>query len=242
MARKYLILGASSELAHDFLNMQDFQPDDEAVLQYRRPQKSLTKFAEAHGFQLEQADFADLASTQAFADRLDERDFVPTHILHIPAALIENKRFTEYSWEEVEKQLNVQVRSLWLVLQTVIKPMAKARQGKIIIILTSCTKAVPPKFLSAYVTSKFALMGMGKALASEYAAKQIQVNMISPSMMETKFIANVYNGVVEQSAAANPMGRNASVKDVVPLVQYLFSDNNTFITGANIPVTGGEVF
>lgn len=43
---------------------------------------------------------------------------------------------------------------------------------------------------------------MGKALASEYAPKGIQVNMISPSMMEMRFLANVYGGVVEQTAAA----------------------------------------
>jgi len=242
MARKYLILGASADLALEFLKTQDFQPEDEAVLQYRRPQQALINFAEAHGFQLEQADFADLQSTEAFAARLKEQKFVPTHILHVPAAPIENKRFTEYSWDEAEKQINVQVRSLWTVLQAVIKPMAKAKHGKIILIISSCSKAVPPKFLSAYVTGKYALLGLGKALASEYAPKHIQVNMISPSMMETKFLQNVYDGVVEQSAAANPMGRNASIQDVVPLVRYLFSDDNSFITGANIPVTGGEVF
>ena len=242
MGRKYLITGASSELAQAFLNTQVFQPDDEAVLQYRRPQETLTKLAEEHGFQLEQADFADLASTQAFANRLKSRNFVPTHILHIPAAAIENKRFTEYTWQEVEQQLNVQVRSLWLVLQAVIKPMAKARKGRIVLILTSYTKSVPPKFLSSYVSAKFALLGLGRALAAEYAEKHIQVNMISPSMMETKFLANVYDGVVQQSAATNPMGRNARVEDVVPLVRYLFSDECAFITGDNITVTGGEVF
>lgn len=224
------------------LKTQEFQPDDEAVLQYRRPQEALTEFAEAHGFQLEKSDFQDLTSTEAFAARLKEQKFVPTHILHVPAAPIENKRFAEYTWDEVERQMNVQVRSLWLVLQAVIKPMAKAKQGKIILILTSCTKCVPPKFLAAYLAGKFALMGLGKALASEYAPKHIQVNMISPSMMETKFLQNVYDGVVEQSAAANPMGRNATVQDVVPLVRFLFADDNSFITGANIPVTGGEVF
>lgn len=242
MARKYLILGASSDLAREFLNTQEFQLGDEAVLQYRRPQPALEAFAKKHGFRTEQADFQDYESTKSFAERLKEQKFVPTHILHVPAAPIENKRFTEYSWEEVEVQLNVQMRSLWLVLQAVIKPMAKANAGKIILILTSCTQAVPPKFLSAYVAAKYAMMGLGKALAAEYASKHIQVNMISPSMMETKFLQNVYDGVVKQSAEANPMGRNAQVKDVVPLVRCLFDENNAFITGANIPVAGGEVF
>lgn len=90
--------------------------------------------------------------------------------------------------------------------------------------------------------AKYALMGMGKSLAAEYASKGIQVNMISPSMLETKFLANVYDGVVEQTAAANPAKRNARPEDVAGLIEYLFSDSNTFVTGANIPVTSGEEF
>jgi 3-oxoacyl-[acyl-carrier protein] reductase len=66
--------------------------------------------------------------------------------------------------------------------------------------------------------------------------------MISPSMMETKFLSQVYEAVVEQSAAANPMKRNASPADVAGLIEYLFSDANIFVTGANIPITGGEEF
>lgn len=66
--------------------------------------------------------------------------------------------------------------------------------------------------------------------------------MISSSMMETKFLDNVYGGVVEKSAMNNPMKRNASPSDAGKLICYLFSEANTFITGANIPITGGEVF
>ena len=101
---------------------------------------------------------------------------------------------------------------------------------------------MPTKFLSTYVTAKYALLGLGKALAAEYAGRGLQVNMVSPSMMDTKFLENVYGGVVEQSAKNNPQQRNATPEDVASLIEYLFSEANTFITGANIPVTGGEVF
>ena len=85
-------------------------------------------------------------------------------------------------------------------------------------------------------------MGMGKALAAEYAPKGIQINMISPSMMETKFVANIYNGVLENAAASNPLKRNTKPEDVAGIIEYLFSDANTFITGVNFPITGGEIF
>ena len=120
--------------------------------------------------------------------------------------------------------------------------MAKAKEGKIVLGLSSYSLNVPPKFLTSYVMAKYALMGLGKALASEYAAKHIQVNMISPSMMETKFLSQIYRVVVEQTAAANPMKRNASPADIAGVIEYLFSDANTFVTGVNIPITGGEEF
>ena len=242
MARKYLILGASSDLAMEFLKTQDFSAEDEAILQYRCPNMELEQFATAHAFRMEQADFSAMESTQKFVNRLKMQKYIPTHILHVPAIPVENKRFTEYVWQECEDQFHVQVRSLFLVLQAVIKGMVKGKQGKIVLVLTSYTKAVPPKFLASYVMSKYALLGFGKAIAAEYAGKGILVNMVSPSMVETKFLANVYGGAVEQSAMANPMGRNAKVQDVVPLIKYLLSDENKFVTGANIPVTGGEVF
>lgn len=241
---KYLLLGASSDLCCTFIDQHEWQEDDEIIAQYCHSQDKLTELQKAIPAKMElwQADFSDEASTQSFAEKLRQANVVPTHILHVPAVPIENMRFTEIDWQDTEKQLNVQCRSLWVLLQAVIKGMAKAMAGKIIIGLSSYSLNVPPKFLAGYVTAKYALMGMGKALASEYASKGIQINMISPSMMETKFLANVYDGVVEQTAAANPLKRNARPEDVAGLIEYLFSDDNTFITGVNFPVTGGELF
>ena len=241
---KYLLLGASSDLCRTFMERHEWQESDVIIAQYCHSRDKLEALQKAISAKMElwQADFSDEASTTAFAEKLKTEKFVPTHILHVPAVPIENLRFTEIDWADTQKQINVQCRSLWLVLQEVIKGMAKAKQGKVLLGLSSCSIGVPPKFLAGYVTAKYALLGMGKALASEYAPKGIQVNMISPSMMETRFLANVYGGVVEQTAAANPLKRNARTEDVAGVIEYLFSENNTFITGVNFPVTGGEIF
>ena len=240
----YLLLGASSDLCLTFMEQHEWQENDKIIAQFCCSRDKLEQLQKKISAQMElwQADFNDEASTLAFAEKLKTNKIVPTHILHVPAIPIENMRFTELDWNDTEKQLNVQCRSLWMVLQSVIKGMAKARQGKIILGLSSCALGVPPKFLAGYVMAKYALMGMGKALASEYAPKGIQINMISPSMMETKFLANIYGGVVEQTAAANPLKRNARPEDIAGLIEYLFSDSNTFVTGVNFPVTGGEIF
>ena len=244
MGKRYLLLGASSDLCLAFLQQHEWQAGDEIIAQYFHSKDGLLKIQQSisASMHLMQADFTDEESTLAFAAQLQTADFAPTHILHVPAVPIANQRFTENNWDEAERQLNVQCRSLWLVLQAVIKKMAKAKEGKIVLGLSSYSLNVPPKFLTSYVMAKYALMGLGKALASEYAAKHIQVNMISPSMMETKFLSQIYRVVVEQTAAANPMKRNASPADIAGVIEYLFSDANTFVNGVNIPITGGEEF
>lgn len=244
MKKNYLLLGASSEVCISFLKNHSWQAEDKIIAQYFSNCANLQEIQKniSADMNLLQADFNNSESTLNFIEKLKEKDFCPTHILHVPAVPVENKKFTEISWENFQAQINVQCRSLWQILQAFIKKMSKAKFGNIVILLSSVTLNVPPKFWADYVTVKYALMGLGKSLAAEYAAKNIRVNMISPSMMETKFLQNIYGGVIEQNAANNPLQRNATPEDAAGLIEYLFSDANKFITGANIPVTGGEVF
>jgi len=244
MGNVYLILGASSDLGLEFLQNGQWDKDDFIVAQYYSSAKKLQMIQQNVNCVMEilQADFLSEESTIDFITKVNAFGKVPTHILHIPAVPVENKRFTEYNWNDVQNNINVQVRSVFQILQSFMLKMAKKKSGKIVMLLSSCTLNVPPKYLSAYIIAKYALLGMMKALAVEYASKYIQINALSPSMMETKFLANIYEQVVEQSAQNNPMKRNAKVKDVVPMIQFLFSEQAPFITGANIPITGGEAF
>ena len=88
---------------------------------------------------------------------------------------------------------------------------------------------------------KSMLGGFARSLAIEYAQYGITVNCVAPSMMETKFLADTSDLIVQAAAEANPMGRNAQVSDVVPAMAFLLSDEAGFITGAVLPITGGSV-
>ena len=85
---------------------------------------------------------------------------MPEYILHAPAVPIENLRFTELSWHDFDLQINVQVKSFMMIIQGVIKKMSRSKFGRVIVILSSYTLNVPPKFLAGYVTAKYALMGL----------------------------------------------------------------------------------
>jgi 3-oxoacyl-[acyl-carrier protein] reductase len=101
---------------------------------------------------------------------------------------------------------------------------------------------VPPKALAHYTTTKYALLGLMKALAAEYADKHISINAVSPSMTETSFLSGLPVKLIELSAAAHPLKRNASTQDIAPIIKFLLSSDADYIGGANVPVTGGSVF
>ena len=119
--------------------------------------------------------------------------------------------------------------------------MAKNKYGKVVVMLTSYTTNIPPKYLASYVTSKYALLGLIKALANEYADKGIRINGISPTMMDTKFLQSIPELIVKQNAMNSPTGKNLSVEEVTPMFEFLLSDKSAAITGQNIAITNGNL-
>lgn len=240
----YLILGASSEVSLAFIRLHEWKSDDEIIAQYHSNKDALEEALKNIPAKavMRKADFLTEEGISDFVSFMNAQNFIPSKILHSNAFPVRNARLTELQWNNFHTQIMIQVRSFFEVMKSVLKGMAKSGGGKIAAVLSSCTINIPPAFMSDYITAKYALMGLVKSMASEYAARNILINMISPSMMETKFITDIYSGVIEQSAAKNPMKRNARPEDAASLAEYILSDSNTFITGANIPVTGGEEF
>jgi 3-oxoacyl-[acyl-carrier protein] reductase len=97
------------------------------------------------------------------------------------------------------------------------------KRGKVVCMLSSVVLNIPPKALAQYTTVKYALLGLVKSLASEYADKNIQINAVSPSMVETKFLDNINEKFVELSAYNHPLKRNAVVDDIAPIIKKLIS-------------------
>jgi 3-oxoacyl-[acyl-carrier protein] reductase len=167
---------------------------------------------------------------------------LPDKIVHLAAPKLEYRRFNEIAWEDVQREIDVQLRSLVVVGRALLPEMAKRRRGKVVCVLSSVTLNVPPAAMVHYVTTKYALLGLVRALASEYARQHLNVNAVSPSMVETSFLSNLPTRMVEIAASQTPRQRNATVADVAAAVCFLLSADADFITGANVPVSGGSAF
>jgi 3-oxoacyl-[acyl-carrier protein] reductase len=61
-------------------------------------------------------------------------------------------------------------------------------------------------------------------------------------MVETKFLNNINEKLVELSAFSHPLKRNAIVEDITPIIKMLVSSESDYMNGINIPITGGSVF
>lgn len=242
MEHNLLILGASSDLALSLIPR--VAPNYHVIFaHYCNSKDQLVELQKKVPCELKllQADFTKEEDTKQLIQNLQEDGREITHLLHCPSARAVNIRFTDLKWETYEQMMNVQVRSLYQILQWLLPSMVKKKYGKIVNVLTSYTIGTPPAYLNDYVTAKYALLGFIKALAVEYASKNIQINAVSPSMIETKFLTDIPELIVQHSAQKHPLKRNASVDDVLPALEFLLSEGSRFITGQNLLVSGGSI-
>jgi len=189
-----------------------------------------------------QADFSQQEDVGRFIADISKQHGCPDKIVHLPAPKFEYLRFKDITWEAFQRNLDVQLRSIVCILGAFLPVMAQKKQGKVVVVLSSSTIGLPPGSLSHYVTTKYALLGLVRSLAVEYSAKRLNINAVSPSMVETAFLQNVPERLVEIAAGQSPWQRNATPRDVVGAIRFLLSADADYITGANLPISGGTAF
>lgn len=240
MEKVYLITGATSDVGYELIcTLND--GCSKFLLQGFGDGDALRSLCEENNIDAEyfEVNLSDSEETDKFVEEISA--YSPTHFVHLPALRVINTKFKNFDEERFLLDMNVQVMSAVKICKAVAPKMAKAKFGRILFMATSYVLANPPKNTAAYIMAKNSIVGLMKALAADYVSNGITVNAISPSMIETKFLAETSHLIVEQTAAAHPMKRNATVKDVVPAMAFLLSDDAGYITGVNLPVTGGSI-
>ena len=245
MQNVYLITGASSDVGCALIRR--LADHDSQALIVAQGAGDLNRLAELcrefpGRIRTYDVDLTDENALNAFIADVQASCPAPTHLVHLPALRVINTKFKKFDEERFELDLSVQVRSAVKLCKTFVPLMAKAKRGWVLFMLTSYLIGVPPKNTAAYIMAKSALGGLAKSLAADYAPFGVTVNCVAPSMMETRFLADTSDLIVQASAEANPMGRNARVEDVVPAMEFLLGDEAGFITGVTLPITGGSAF
>jgi 2-deoxy-D-gluconate 3-dehydrogenase len=147
-----------------------------------------------------------------------------------------------YPREDLDRVFDVNVKSLYLLCQSIGKDMLRRRYGKIINIcsIQSCLGGFN---VSAYVAAKHAVAGITRALANEWGRCGINVNGIAPGFMLTDNTALLRSapGVTEALAEQVPLKRWGSGEDLKGPVVFLASEASRFVNGQLLVADGGFI-
>lgn len=233
--------GASSQFGKSII-LDNKERFDRIIAHRLNGSENIDALREALGEKLMvvEADFSSEADTRRMVKELLDQGIVPTDIIHLPAGKFALKNFNKIPWIEYQSGMDIAVRSAVLILQEFLPEMAKAHEGRVIVMLSSVTAGNPPKYLSYYVMVKYALLGLIKGLSSEYAGKNISINGVSPEMADTSYLRDVPTVVREMNAKSSPRGRLLVPEDVLPVFRMLLSKDAMAITGQNILITDGK--
>jgi 3-oxoacyl-[acyl-carrier protein] reductase len=139
---------------------------------------------------------------------------------------------------DLDAIMNVNLKGALACAQAAIKPMMRARSGRIIFV-SSVVGQMGNAGQVAYAASKAALIGAAKSLAREYASRNITVNALAPGYVDTDMTANLDPALRQAMLATVPLGRTATASEIGAAIAFLASEEAGYITGQVLAVNGG---
>jgi 3-oxoacyl-[acyl-carrier protein] reductase len=182
-------------------------------------------------------DVADDASVEQALEAIEASMGSPLIVVNNAGITRDNLllRMKPEEWSEV---LDTNVSGLYRLCRRVIRPMMKARFGRIVN-LSSVIARMGNAGQANYAASKAAIEGFTRALAQEVGSRGITVNAIAPGFIETEMTAAIGDAQREQLLARVPLGRLGHADEVAAVAAFLASAPAAYITGETIHVNGG---
>jgi NAD(P)-dependent dehydrogenase (short-subunit alcohol dehydrogenase family) len=141
---------------------------------------------------------------------------------------------------EFDFGIRVNVRGTFLGMKFEIPAMLGSGGGAIVN-MASVAGVRAMTNLGAYVTAKAGIIALTETAALDYADRGIRVNVVAPGPILTHHLQRAGAEAQRMAAAAVPMGRIGTTREVADTVLWLCSEQSSFITGATIPIDGGQL-
>lgn len=146
-------------------------------------------------------------------------------------------KMTDAEWDRV---IAVNLTGSFNVARAATPFLRQSSRGRIVFI--GSINGIRGKFGQAnYSASKAGLVGLGRSLGLELARDHVTVNVITPGFIQTDMTLGLPEDAQRHAVARTPLGRMGKPEDVAGTVAFLCSEAASFITGAVIPVDGGQL-
>ena len=191
-----------------------------------------------------QADIRDMCKVSEILKQIYQK-YGNIDILVNNAGVCRLETFMQMNDELRDFHFDINIKGTWNVTKATVPYM---KQGSIINLSSVTGPMVADSGEVAYATTKAALIGFTKALAMEFADKNIRVNAIMPGYVMTPMVEGMAKetnpdnpqSVIDGIAAAIPMKRLGTIEELGNLAAFLASDESTYITGQGIVIDGGS--
>ena len=233
-SKKILITGASRGIGRDIaLNSIE---KGYKVLGTSTTNEGISSLKEngIHGLQL---DLNDKNSVESFNGLLTQ-EHPDIAVLVNNAGITRDNIVLRMSEEEWTDVLNVNLNGAFKVTKTVLKFMLKKRWGRILNI-TSTSASTGNRGQANYAAAKAGIEAFSKSLAKEVGSRGITVNAIAPGYIQTDMTEVISENVKEEILSQIPLSRFGKPEEISQLVDFLISDEASYITGQTIHINGG---
>ena len=200
----------------------------------------LRELAGTPGIQVRRLDVTDDAAIAALAAEVAAPD-----VLLNAAGFVANGTILDCTQKDWDFSFNLNVRSMYKMIQTFLPKMLERGGGSIINIasVAGSVKGIPNRFV--YGASKAAVIGLTKAVAIDFIKRGIRCNAVCPGTVDTPSLGdriNAFADPVQARAdfiARQPMGRLGTAEEIGEACVYLASDDSRFMTGQTFIIDGG---
>ena len=144
-------------------------------------------------------------------------------------------RMSEDEWDSI---IDTNLKSVWRLSRAVLRPMMKARRGRIVNI-GSVVGSIGNAGQVNYAASKAGMLGFTRALAREVGSRNITVNCVAPGFIDTDMTRSLKPEQKTALLGQVPLGRLGEASDVAAAVLFLASPAAGYVTGSTLHVNGG---
>lgn len=146
-------------------------------------------------------------------------------------------KMSDADWHDV---LAVNLTGAFNTARAAAQPLRESGRGRLVFI--SSINGLRGSFGQAnYAAAKAGLVGLARSLALELARDAVTVNVVAPGFIDTAMTRDLSESIRARALARTPLGRFGTVSDVAGVVRFLCGEAAGFITGAVLPVDGGQL-